>query len=1568
MRPLLTLTADSDEDDFSFDDASPVDTQLPLRPRSPTSPPLKISAFSDISSRLTHVLESLSQYSPGPPQSGPLTFVPIGAASEELSAALNEFAQNRDFEAFFSKVNAPVIDRNVAVQIDLIRFLRDPMMELGADGALDPRVLALVHFVVSSREEASVALSDCFCALEKFLESPDVAPIAILFPDFSLERVVQQLCRSLSACFPRDLRILPALNSFAKFVPTATELCGPLPALFDSDSGDPFEDLRAMRSAPHELLLEERPPENPLENCDPLPPPPPIVVPAAPEFVSFCLPATAAPFCNWLKSLAEHRVTTPLRRRRRPSAPQAGSYRSADPVGPPESGEDPPAPPVEAEDFLRLLEVADDPQSIATMPATNSPALFGVVWPLLSLVNLSAPAPLKRNVTYPGLIAQEFEAHHGLLSGNMDRIAGAITHWVRWIGADRPIVPVAALHEKRPLPEVEVLPPETLVPAVALSDMEIVLAGRSPLDLRRLANPPPVSVPHAPMARAGMLFAMYSETAFSPYVAFRIAFALALNVADRDPALACDLLFEGLRVLLEVFPRMARLPWVGATLLLFAELLERTDRYFYAALAVDAYSAVATDTSASKAIGQLCARNRDGARAMFHFAAAVQGLTDAGNFEEALFVARVMCAKYDERGLLDDAIGLLCGMLNRTFRLPIVVRILPAGEPGDRTLPPVRPKREWLRAPDPRSVSAQSAGLALANLLAKRNYFRLAAGVLSDMRAVAESQCFKVLIEFVSAKLHLRANRFEMFRTTLPQIGAVRSLASARMALFNPRTFDTAFASLKLLARGYLERGIFAKALFWAEAMIGAVQASAASELSKGHFLRGCALLEAVRQNAGVVEGIVVFEEPDQVMSRFAIPTPGRTFSRRELIAEALASFETTRAAQRRVGGVFLFIQASIAYVDALLYYFLDCGATSIVIGDPALITVPSVSGQRRSGNPPLTVTAETVTKMLRDLLGKIETMCRVVMHPLVIIAYQVHAARFQVLAHDVAAAKAKLNDAFSNLERYFMCSGQLVAKDLSLGRLNDLRVILLNLCHAIFHFDKEFINPRLGVFDMLASVETQYANALRLVVEDNLSPIDGSSRVRLPSVKALANEKYPTVSALLAHMTNTRQRDSDATGNDETIGCLLNVIRANIRSSEQQNIEEGALTNMNRALCRQIENVAHDYRRANPQFAVTVDYGTAVRANPMLENAVFVQRLLDSIIVYVPRSGIIRRVSLEVRPRESGFTVATSKTDLRFETNASLFSSDFSSLVALFLMSDKKLKHPTFNSSSAIKVCQAARETLFGDIASDFPPRPTTPDDGDFGERTVFGRQQKGHLISLQTSLAPIIIVASSALRALPYELMWPQHLVLRCLSFQRLMLPPPPRPIRPPKATVLRWAADAGHLMDMAIRRSVEEVHRLLRGYSPYPPFLPFVNDMERSLPFPFALFSSNSESSKYTILYPFCTVVNVTARSSPQVNSDLVILSYSDLSEVSALVERLILDHPFCFFLFIPCQFVREAFKIMTAIFERQERRAQSSRPCDVDVSTRAYDFVTLLQSTLSASLGCAIPLIAPLLPRS
>jgi hypothetical protein len=220
----------------------------------------------------------------------------------------------------------------------------------------------------------------------------------------------------------------------------------------------------------------------------------------------------------------------------------------------------------------------------------------------------------------------------------------------------------------------------------------------------------------------------------------------------------------------------------------------------------------------------------------------------------------------------------------------------------------------------------------------------------------------------------------------------------------------------------------------------------------------------------------------------------------------------------------------------------------------------------------------------------------------------------------------------------------------------------------------------------------------------------------------------------------------------------------------------------------------------------------------------------------------------------------------------------------------------------------------------------------------------------------------------------MFPNQLVLRGASYSQLLLRPPVK-LAFPKMSVLRWKGDAGHLMESALKRSCEEVGRFLIGCGgSVAAVVPYVEESERVIPFPFPLFSSNLENEYYAQKFPFCEFLDISPGQIPAKSSALWVFTWSDLSEMPAIIERMIFEQPFAFYMFIPAQFVRDAFREMISIFERQAKRieyVQSGRNTDSPTELLHYvltaipfDFVTVLHATLIHLLNCPIGLIAPI----
>jgi hypothetical protein len=187
-----------------------------------------------------------------------------------------------------------------------------------------------------------------------------------------------------------------------------------------------------------------------------------------------------------------------------------------------------------------------------------------------------------------------------------------------------------------------------------------------------------------------------------------------------------------------------------------------------------------------------------------------------------------------------------------------------------------------------------------------------------------------------------------------------------------------------------------------------------------------------------------------------------------------------------------------------------------------------------------------------------------------------------------------------------------------------------------------------------------------------------------------------------------------------------------------------------------------------------------------------------------------------------------------------------------------------------------------------------------------------------------------------------------------------------------VCRAAAQTAE--DLA-RRTVEAIDVFMQGGGSGASFAPFVFESGRSDPLPFPLFSSKWEISACRAKFPFCQVEELTPEGLPKAASGLCFFTYTDFCEMPDFLRVLADRHPSAYCMFIPFLRVKEAFQAMTPIFERQQKRAQfvqqavsagSKSPAYTlhrALVTVHFDFITILQGTLTETLGCPIILICP-----
>jgi hypothetical protein len=237
-------------------------------------------------------------------------------------------------------------------------------------------------------------------------------------------------------------------------------------------------------------------------------------------------------------------------------------------------------------------------------------------------------------------------------------------------------------------------------------------------------------------------------------------------------------------------------------------------------------------------------------------------------------------------------------------------------------------------------------------------------------------------------------------------------------------------------------------------------------------------------------------------------------------------------------------------------------------------------------------------------------------------------------------------------------------------------------------------------------------------------------------------------------------------------------------------------------------------------------------------------------------------------------------------------------------------------------------------------------PDDTTFGAGSI-----KGSLSSITSCEKSLLFITSADLRALPFETAFKQHLIRRAFKYTQVLLRvqfpsgvPHVRVLPPPQGRL--------NLADLSFRRAVESVQGFL-GLSRMPPERPVFPFFVKRADFPLP--------SKF----PFCK----TADDGPP--GSLYVFTYADFVQMGPVLMALMEREKSAYFMFIPGQFVKEAFVAMNAIFERQVQRvkfveSQSEEEELVKlhaVVARPWEFVPALQVTLIAALGCPIPIFVP-----
>lgn len=1231
---------------------------------------------------------------------------------------------------------------------------------------------------------------------------------------------------------------------------------------------------------------------------------------------------------------------------------------------------------------------------------------------------------------------------------------------------------------------------------IYLSDIEFLLDGRSPLNLSRNGIHTTLFSNIRASERASIIYHYYSTKVYPPFITYRTSFALAVNLFEYKPQVAADLLFEGIHSLLNSIPEMAKLESVRSGMLFFADLLERLDRYYYSCLLFDAFylysqNGSKLDLTSLTNIASLCQKNHDAARTAFYYSKSLERYVTNRQIEEALYITQMLANTYNDYGMQSCSVNLLSHILKDSYKLKIVsTNRSQSNKSGRKAMQNIRKKNSIPEfKPPPDSINTLLTGISLCEVLLNCHYFTLASELLNEMLNSTDNQMFIRIIEYLKARNLIKQNNFDSFLEKIDEmqirLKPKRGVSGSRLSLHNASNFDPSLAIIKLLMRGCVTRSLFKDAIYWSEVYIGAQTNQSLKDIGFGLLHRGIALKIAALELhiTNPPYSLHVIKVTD-LMDNIAYYSKDRSYkSISEIISEAASSFKAAWICFDRVGCSRLATKATLFYVDIILHYFVDSlfdkvvsqnkdlssganiqqddeihigrgdddsdessmgdafqdewlpGPEKLIIEEPQFdVQIKDMpSNNKIVSFPKVTLDISSVIDDTSTLFRRIDQNVNRDMDPVNIIYSQILKAKLNYLQHKESTAKTLFDYAYDNINKYFVCGGDFIAKKMKLKTLHVFQNILDNMVCFLFFFEPSFINDRLMIIDWRNDMQSIIQNRLRVVTEENQTPFNSNIEISMQMLDDMSSLKFPNLETTfeLAAGNNGSNFNSATTSNSndlaESTGAAFSMenvhdgkqrrlsnfsrfqttplikgsmnqstenepssisteqekdsierylakINTNIRLFESQKIKEDEMHTCNRKLCRQIEIFADQFRRDNEsKRPIDTSYGFVFKTRPNLHCAVFVEHIFESIFIYIPSKGLKRRVPLLPAKEPSSFTVCSNKGNFIYKSMSGLFNAKFFSIISLFLMCDKKQHHTEYNSATAMKIFQEAKEALFGDICDKvLLPWDKEPDNHLFGENKLFGKGLRGALSSVITSTQPAIFFTCGNLRALPFEMMFPNVLILRSWSYCHAILKPVELSSYP-NPTVCRWKGTAEHLMQNAVLRSEEVIRTFLNGCGGWFPMTPYVKGNERNVCFPFPLFSSNKENSHYSSKYHFCKFIDVEPNKFPKIDSALFIFTYSDMCEMPLMLKSLVTQFPFSFYMFIPAQFVREAFKLMINIFERHKRREEYFRKNQDNIEEMAskhsiilqvpYDFVTCLQDTLKEQLKCPVSLIVP-----
>ena len=1547
-----------------------------------------VNQFTDIIPNLTALLNKLENYDfTSQKIQEKVRFIPENIVPEEFDQLLEKISNNASDIGLIDNLLDKVDDFGkekslpdvIMAQIEILRFKKtgdDEKLKEFEKEDLDSRILALIHFSLADRNDKGKSIYHLVKCLEEYLKNKKVAPIGLLFKDFELKNIIIMLSNDLITKFHSNPLLKSVIDNFSSYVPEVKELNDNSESssndnFFESSSSDDnfILELKNIRTIQQtmgpSLQLGSNLVLNPLKQLTPSQRFQPMTLLEPPQTVSYLLEdgtsqMSPTQFQNWI---IEIRCVRPeslrIANKSLPSFEKTILQKTkSNPINPPNIGQSDDSQSIEESEnyYIDLISFLEKPQMILQqLPSVVSPIYYGLYLPILHTINIFSQSTETKGIIYTKLITMEREAHLGLQANQTERVNRTLVYLKEHI-VEEPFekVEINIIKNKRKQPPLSKEMTDSFINILSICDYEFIVHGRSPLSLE------PLSLPISPLDsgskldnsrwRANYLFSQYISNEYSPYISFRIAFALALNLENINPQLSTNFIFEAIYTFISNIPGARKLPCSSSALLFFAEMLEKTHKYYYCAGILDNFFlANLRNSTYTHHIAQIALRNNDPVRAVFHYTQAIRHYVSNDLSDKAIYVGQNAASIYIDYGCYSLASSLLSYILLSTYNISVgkLRNKIDVTSLGSLRLPRHAIKVSSQLAkfkPDGSAVNTIITGILLSFLFCKLKLYQQAIGLLDNIDAQTDKMQLKKIIIYCRAFIALKQNNFPMFLSLVPEFhfSKLSLSATSKFSFMSANNFAVEVSFLKLISKAYLERKQFREALFFIEIFIQRCNSNSLTELGEGFYFRGVALHYASEY---CYNEIKLFN--DNVDEKLGKVIENKPYSFNQVIKMAFSSLAAAKILFSKIDSHIKLAKVNLFILEMMLDY------PDIKYEIPKLLTkLPNSDDELQ-----FPIKLEYVMEDPNVLIKTIESQTSLLLNPFLIIHSQILSSIIQFNKSKIQQSETKFGFAYENFFSYFVCGYKFIPSDLPIKTLLYVHHLLQKMCLTLFNFSPEYINEKLVLFDVMNDLSYLIKNYFRKIDNDSIVPIDPSLNIS-PNIVNLENPRVPSFISLIK---DNGFFDNYLDNNTKTITNILMSINANVRLFREEKITQDEMSYRNRSLCDQIEQYSDKIRLQNSSTnPSTTSFKIISTTHAILNGIMFIQKLFNYIIVYIPAKGFIKKHLIN-SPLASDVTMNYYKETFHFNSHSVLFDNLFIEYIIKLLSFDNK-NNKGINTNDYQQALNLTSATIIENIFDSSYKYEIIKD-----QTPLFGKNKNSNLYTLNTGIKPIIIISSLDLQYIPYEMLMPKFLVIRRQFYLHAILHRS-NCIQSIPSLISCKSVFKNHRL---VKEQIHEVFEILAGGESS---IPFIDSGERSLCYQSLLFENNHDISAYKRKYNFCTFVEVQPNGFPKIlnaSSSLFVFTYADLCEMPSLVYRLLGEYPFSSFMFIPALSIKKAFKELKTIFHRNNARFSYVKNNEKTeelsyhfiLSEDSFQYVTTIQVTLQKKLNIPVPLITP-----